>query len=84
LYNPKCPQITGSTDLTFYNNVSYAGWVALALAYGFFDVSHWLFCFRYFEVAEMLGRKDKSNEAHLKARRITSKITIGMVEIIIL
>ena len=37
-------------------------------------MGHWLFAFRYFEVAEMLGRKDKSLEMHIKARAFTSKI----------
>jgi hypothetical protein len=46
-------------------------------------LAHWFFSFRYFEVAEMLGRADKSNEMHLKARKITTKVTISMAVIII-
>jgi hypothetical protein len=32
----------------------------------------------------MLGRSDKSNEAHLKARKVTLKISIGAIIVIIL
>ena len=43
-----------------------------------------MFAFRYFEVAEMFGRADKSNERHTKIRKITSKICYLGIAIIIL
>ena len=50
----------------------------------FYLAAHWLFAFRYFEVAEMLGRKDKSNEAHIRARKITQRISVAVVIVIAL
>jgi hypothetical protein len=32
----------------------------------------------------MLGRKDKSNEMHIKARKITSKISMAVAAVIFL
>jgi len=58
--------------------------VTLSLDYACYFIAHWLFSFRYFEVAEMLGRADKSNEAHLRARSITGKVTIGAIIFILL
>jgi hypothetical protein len=46
--------------------------------------AHFLFAFRYFEVAEMFGRKDKSMRNHIKIRKVTSKISyvvIGLIAI---
>jgi hypothetical protein len=83
-YNSKCPKIADSSDVTFANNVQFANWVFGAFGIGFLNITQWLFSFRYFEVAEMLGRKDKSNRAHIQARKITSKITIAGVVVIIL
>ena len=84
LYNSKCPDIEDPTKMTFLNNVTFANWVFGGLSVGFLNITQWLFSFRYFEVAEMLGRKDKSNLAHIKARKITSKINIAGVVVIIL
>ena len=70
--------------MTFWNNIAYAAWVVMTLCYLCENLSQFLFSFRYFEVAEMLGRRDKSNEAHLMARRITGKVSIVAVIVIIL
>jgi hypothetical protein len=43
---------------------------------------HFLFAFRYFEVAEMFGREDKSLAKHEKNRKITQKISYVGVAII--
>jgi hypothetical protein len=46
--------------------------------------AHFLFAYRYFEVAEMFGRKDKSMKKHIKVRKVTSKISyvvIGLIAI---
>jgi hypothetical protein len=43
---------------------------------------HFLFAFRYFEVAEMFGREDKSLAKHETNRRITQKISYVGVAII--
>jgi len=40
-----------------------------------FYTAHWLFAFRYFEVAEMFGRDDETQEKHDAIRKITSKIS---------
>lgn len=81
-YNDTCPTIESSSDLTFANKMTFASEVMILIAYFFQNVKNWLFSFRYFEVAEMLGRKDKSNEAHIRARKVTSKVTIGAVIVI--
>jgi hypothetical protein len=54
----------------------------IALSLCCYYLAHWFFAFRYFEVAEMLGRKDKSNEMHIKARKITSKISMAVAAVI--
>jgi hypothetical protein len=43
-----------------------------------------LFAYRYFEVAEMFGREDKTIEKHNKVRKITQKISYLGVAIIVL
>jgi hypothetical protein len=49
-----------------------------------YNVAHWLFAFRYFEVAEMLGRAERTIEQHFEVRKITSKISyVGIAVIII-
>ena len=45
----------------------------------FYLLGNWLISFRYFEVAKMLGRKDKTVEKHLKARECTSMIRTVVV-----
>jgi hypothetical protein len=82
-YNKRCPSISDKSDRTFYNNIKFFFVSALAISYCFYNITHWLFSFRYFEVAEMLGRKDKSDAAHLKARSITGKISIVAIVIYI-
>jgi hypothetical protein len=80
LYNSKCPEITGKKDIsfTFNNRINFTVNVFYALNLCLYYIAHWLFSFRYFEVAEMFGRQDKSDKAHLRARSITSKISLGV------
>jgi hypothetical protein len=58
--------------------------VATALKIMFYFIGHWLFAYRYFEVAEMLGRDDKTLEKHEKVRKITCKICYVGVAVIIM
>jgi hypothetical protein len=55
----------------------------LSFSAALYSIGRWLFCFRYFELAEILGRKDKSTEAHIKARAMTSKINVTVVILIV-
>jgi hypothetical protein len=48
----------------------------------FYYNGHFLFAYRYFEVAEMFGREDKSQAKHEKNRGITRKISYVCVAII--
>jgi hypothetical protein len=48
----------------------------------FYYNGHFLFAYRYFEVAEMFGREDKSLVKHEKNRGITRKISYVGVAII--
>jgi hypothetical protein len=52
------------------------------LHYAFYYNGHFLFAYRYFEVAEMFGREDKSLAKHEKNRGITAKISYVCVAII--
>ena len=54
------------------------------MSYCFYYQAHFLFAYRYFEVAEMFGRKDKTMQNHIKVRKVTSKISyvvIGLIAI---
>jgi hypothetical protein len=54
------------------------------MSYCLYHQAHFLFAYRYFEVAEMFGRKDKSMKKHIKVRKVTSKISyvvIGLIAI---
>jgi hypothetical protein len=79
LYNTRCPVLTNRFDSNFEQNIEFSYVVSVRLQAFFFYSAHWLFAFRYFEVAEMLGRADKSNEAHLRSRIITSGISVGVI-----
>jgi hypothetical protein len=48
----------------------------------FWNNGHFVFAFRYFEVAEMFGRKDKSLAKNEKTRNTTKKINCAGVVII--
>lgn len=52
-------------------------------SYAAYHMGHWLFAFRYLEVAEMFGREDKSNEKHVQVRKVTSKVCYTGIAIII-
>jgi hypothetical protein len=82
LYNSRCPILTSKFDNSFSQNVTFAYNLSAYLQGFCYFSAHWLFSFRYFEVAEMLGRANKSNEAHIKARKITSKISVTMIFLI--
>ena len=83
LYGDRCPDI-GHIDIehpsvlfldwNFFilmERLSFIHYIASML---FYLLGNWLIGFRYFEVAEMLGRKDKTVERHIKARKWTSMI----------
>ena len=50
----------------------------------FYYNGHFLFAYRYFEVAEMFGREDKSLAKHEKNRGVTRKISYVGVALITL
>ena len=50
----------------------------------FWNIGHFLFAYRYFEVAEMFGREDKTLAKHEQNRGITRKISYVFVAIIAL
>ena len=49
-----------------------------------YNNGHFLFAYRYFEVAEMFGREDKTLAKHEKNRAITRKISYVIVAVITL
>jgi hypothetical protein len=58
--------------------------ICIGIFKGFWHNGHFLFAFRYFEVAEMFGRKDKTMSKHEENRGITRKISYVGVAIITL
>jgi hypothetical protein len=56
--------------------------ICYALQGIFWTNGHFLFAFRYFEVAEMFGREDQTLAKHEKNRGITQKISYMGVSII--
>jgi hypothetical protein len=48
----------------------------------FYYIGHFLFAYRYFEVAEMFGRDDQSQAKHEKNRSITRRISYVIVALI--
>jgi hypothetical protein len=54
--NPKCPTSSKDTD----ENILLAGEFFYAFSYCCYHIGHFLFAYRYFEVAEMFGREDKT------------------------
>jgi len=79
--NSRCPSDVTAVWLA---NIYLTGNILYSMSYCCYHISHWLFAFRYFEVAEMFGRDDKSNEKHLRARKISSKFTYLGVSVIVL
>jgi hypothetical protein len=70
--NDKCrgePTTTWVANVALFNNFCYT------LTNMLYYFGHFLFVFRYFEVAEMLGREDQSLVKHKKNRGITQKIS---------
>jgi hypothetical protein len=63
-------------------NVSLFNNTCLALTNMFYYNGHFLFAFRYFEVAEMFGREDQTLAKHEKNRGVTRKISYVCVSII--
>jgi hypothetical protein len=54
------------------------------MSYCLYHQAHFLFAYRYFEVAEMFGRKNKTMQNHIKVRKVTGKISyvvIGLIAI---
>jgi hypothetical protein len=78
-YNLQCH---GEPSKDWSKNVWLGIIISNSLGDGFFFVGHWLFAFRYFEVAEMFGREDKSIQMHEYARKITSKICYTGIAVI--
>jgi hypothetical protein len=56
--------------------------ICYAVSYCLYHQAHFLFAYRYFEVAEMFGRKDKSMQMHIRRRKMTSKISYVILGII--
>ena len=50
----------------------------------FWLIGHFLFAYRYFEVAEMFGREDQSEAKHEHNRGVTRKISYVGVAVIII
>jgi hypothetical protein len=81
--NPKCPG-NEEPSKEWISNILTLNKVSFALSCCFYYVGHWLFAFRYFEVAEMFGRKDKSLKKHEEVRKVTKKISYIGVGVIVL
>jgi hypothetical protein len=77
----KCP-VVELDDRSFVHLMVVLSGTSTYVGINFWIIGHFLFAYRYFEVAEMFGRKDKSQDMHLKARKITSKIRNGLITLI--
>ena len=79
--NDKChgePTADWVANAALFNNLCYA------LQSAFYYNGHFLFAYRYFEVAEMFGREDKSQAKHEINRGVTRKISYVCVTIMFL
>ena len=79
--NPKCP---ADPSMDYFNNIWLMLHICSDMSYCLYHQAHFLFAYRYFEVAEMFGRKDKTMHNHIKVRKVTSKISyvvIGLIAI---
>jgi hypothetical protein len=77
--NDKChgePTNNWAANVALFNNI------CICLSDMFYYNGHFLFAYRYFEVAEMFGREDKSQAKHENNRGITRKISYLCVAII--
>jgi hypothetical protein len=77
--NDKChgePTTNWVANVALFNNTS------VTLSNMFWCNGHFLFAYRYFEVAEMFGREDKSQAKHEINRGVTRKISYVCVAII--
>jgi hypothetical protein len=77
--NDKCH---GEPTTNWVANVALFNDICLALGNVFYYNGHFLFAYRYFEVAEMFGREDKSQAKHEINRGVTRKISYVCVAII--
>jgi hypothetical protein len=77
--NDKCQ---GEPTTNWLANVALFNNLCSTLADAFYYNGHFLFAYRYFEVAEMFGREDKSRAKHEINRGITRKISYVCVAII--
>ena len=82
--NSKCQNkpLPGKND--FYENLLLMDGICDAMSYCFYHQAHFLFAYRYFEVAEMFGREDKTMEMHIKVRKLTSKVSYLIIGLIAL
>jgi hypothetical protein len=74
--NPKCPS---DPSLDYFHNLYLLSVICDAMTYCLYHIAHFLFAYRYFEVAEMFGRKDKTMDKHIQARKVTSKISYVVI-----
>ena len=77
--NDKChgePTTNWVANVALFNNLCYA------LSDACYYNGHFLFAYRYFEVAEMFGREDQSQAKHEINRGVTLKINYVCVAII--
>jgi hypothetical protein len=81
--NPKCPGY-GKPSEVWSANMKLMVNTTMVMGQCFLYLGHWLFAFRYFEVAEMFGRKDKTVEMHEKRRRYTTCFSYFGVVVIVL
>jgi hypothetical protein len=77
--NDKCH---GEPSQDWHYNVRFFNNTCGALSDAFYFNGHFLFAYRYFEVAEMFGREDQSQAKHDINRGVTRKISYVCVAII--
>jgi hypothetical protein len=77
--NEKC---NGQPSENWVANVRLINGICAALRNMFWYNGHFLFAFRYFEVAEMFGRQDQTQVKHDKNRGVTRKISYVGVALI--
>lgn len=71
-------------DYETWKRIYMTSYVTYALYYITRHIAQWAFAFRYLEVAEMLGREDKSDAKHREVRKKTSKICYAGAVLIVI
>jgi hypothetical protein len=68
--------------MDYFYNLELMSNTCEAISFCLYHQAHFLFAYRYFEVAEMFGRQDKTMEKHIRVRKVTGKISYAVIGLI--